>query len=237
MEAYRRVKIIENTQLTSDMYEMRVECNDIPMPGQFYMVRNWQGDPYLPRPFSVCDSDGKSLSFLYQKVGRGTELMSGMKVGDEISILGPLGQGYPLEEGATALIGGGVGIAPLLYLAKKLQGPLDVYLGYRDEVFFTERFRPYAREIYISTETGSQGHKGFVTELLEDKYMAAYACGNMDMMKAVKDKIQGLLYLSLESHMACGIGACLGCVQETAQGVKTVCKDGPVFESQEVLFD
>ncbi len=237
MEAYRQVKILKNNQLTSDMYETVVEVADRPEPGQFYMFSNWNGVPYLPRPFSVCDSDEKSLSILYQEVGKGTEIMTGMKPGDTISLLGPLGQGYPLKEGRVALVGGGVGIAPLLYLAKKLQGPVDVYLGFRDEAFFIDRFKEYSNKVGVSTETGSLGHKGFVTELLEDKYEAVYACGNMAMMKAVKEKIHGLLYLSLESHMACGIGACLACAQKTSQGMKTVCKDGPVFESQEVLFD
>jgi dihydroorotate dehydrogenase electron transfer subunit len=237
MEAYRKVIVLENTQLTSDMYEMKVELADLPQPGQFYMLRAWAGVPYLPRPFSVCDADGKSLSFLYQKTGKGTEIMAQMRSGDHIDILGPLGKGYPLKEGNVAIIGGGVGIAPLLYLAKNLEGPVDVYLGFKQEAFFIERFKPHVRQVFISTENGSWGHKGFVTELLTDSYDAAYACGNMLMMKAVKDKIDGLLYLSLESHMACGIGACLGCVQKTAQGQLCVCKDGPVFESREVLFD
>lgn len=237
MEAYRSVKILDNSQLTSDMYEMVLELSDNPEPGQFYMLRDWNGVPYLPRPFSVSDSDGKSLSILYQEVGKGTEIMTGMKAGDSISVLGPLGKGYPLTEGRVALVGGGVGIAPLLYLARKLPGPVDVFLGFRDEVFFIDRFEPLSERVLVSTESGSSGHKGFVTGLLEDRYEAVYACGNMAMMKAVKDRIEGLLYLSLESHMACGIGACLGCVQKTSQGMKTVCKDGPVFESQEVLFD
>ena len=237
MEAYRKVTVLENIQLTSDMYEMKVELADLPEPGQFYMLRAWSGVPYLPRPFSVCDADGKSLSFLYQRMGKGTEIMSKMRPGDKVDILGPLGKGYPLQKGSAAIIGGGVGIAPLLYLAKNLQGPVDVYLGFREEAFFLERFIPHVREVLISTENGSSGHKGFVTELLRDEYDAAYACGNMLMMKAVKEKIDGLLYISLESHMACGIGACLGCVQKTTQGQLCVCKDGPVFRSEEVLFD
>lgn len=237
MEAYRNVMVLENTQLTRDMYEMKVEVADLPQSGQFYMLRAWGGVPYLPRPFSVCDADGKSLSFLYQRVGKGTEIMSRMRPGDHVDILGPLGKGYPLKEGKVAIIGGGVGIAPLLYLAKNLKGPLDVYLGFKEEAFFIERFKPQAREVFISTENGSRGHLGLITELLRDEYDAAYACGNMLMMKSVKEKITGLLYLSLESHMACGIGACLACVQKTVQGQQCVCKDGPVFESEEVLFD
>lgn len=237
MEAYREVKILTNTRLTEDMYEMTLELADKPQPGQFYMLRAWSGSPYLPRPFSVCDSDGKTLSILYQRLGQGTELMTRLKKGDSISVLGPLGQGYPLKRGEIALIGGGVGIAPLLYLARKLEGPVDVYLGFKDQAFFLDRFEALASKVYVSTENGSQGHKGFVTELLEDKYQASYACGNMAMMRAVKEKIQGLLYLSLESHMACGIGACLGCVQKTKKGHLRVCKEGPVFEAGEVIFD
>ncbi len=237
MEAYREVKILDNIKLTSDIYEMKLEMDDKPEPGHFYMLRAWSGSPYLPRPFSVCDSDGKSLSILYQEVGQGTEIMARMKTGDKISILGPLGQGYPLNEGESALIGGGVGIAPLLFLAKRLPGPVDVYLGFKEEAFLVDRFRALARNVYISTENGSLGHRGFVTELLEDRYESAYACGNMAMMKAVRERIQGLLYLSLESHMACGIGACLGCVQKTSRGHLRVCKEGPVFEAGEVIFD
>lgn len=237
MEAYREVQVLENTRLTFDMYEMKLELADIPEPGQFYMLRAWDGVPYLPRPFSVCDADGKALSFLYQKVGKGTEIMTRMRPGDRLHVLGPLGRGYPLEEGSVALIGGGVGIAPLLFLAKKLEGPTDVYLGFRDEAFFVDRFRPFVRDIFVSTENGSMGHKGYVSELLSDTYDACYTCGNMAMMKAVKEKIHGLLYLSLESHMACGIGACLGCVQKTAGGALCVCKEGPVFNAEEVLFD
>ncbi|HZK09877.1 MAG TPA: dihydroorotate dehydrogenase electron transfer subunit [Clostridia bacterium] len=237
MEAYRKVTIFENTQLTKDMYEMKVELTDLPQAGQFYMLRAWTDVPYLPRPFSVCDADGKHLSFLYQKVGKGTEIMTKLRPGDQIDLLGPLGKGYPLEKGSIALIGGGVGIAPLVYLAKHLRGPIDVYLGFKEEAFFTDRFIPYARKVFLSTENGSSGHQGFITELLDDNYDAAYACGNTQMMKSVKDKIDGLLYVSLESHMACGIGACLGCVQESSQGQLCVCKDGPVFNAKEVLFD
>lgn len=237
MEGYREVEILSNEQLTQDMFLMKVALEDQPKPGQFYMLRAWEGVPYLPRPFSVCDADGKSLSFLYQKVGKGTRLMTSFKPGDHVHVLGPLGNGYPLLEGSAALVGGGVGIAPLLYLARKLEGPVDVFIGFREEAFFLEEFKPFVRKIYVSTENGSLGHKGYVTELLTNEYTTTYACGNMLMMKAVKNRVSSPLYLSLEAHMACGIGACLGCSQKTKEGQKCICKEGPVFSSEEVLLD
>lgn len=237
MEGYREVEIRSNEQLTSDMFLMKVALEDLPEPGQFYMLRGWEGIPYLPRPFSVCDADGEVMSFLYQKIGKGTAMMTTFKPGDHIHVLGPLGKGYPLHQGPSALVGGGVGIAPLLYLARKLEGPVDVFLGFREEVFFLEEFKPFVRNIHVSTENGSYGHKGFVTELLTDDYNTTYACGNMLMMKAVKERIHSPLYLSLEAHMACGIGACLGCSHKTKHGQQCICKDGPVFNSEEVLFD
>jgi dihydroorotate dehydrogenase electron transfer subunit len=178
--------------------------------------------------------------------GKGTEEFSTLKKGDTLQVLGPLGNGFPLEKKKAILIGGGIGIPPMLELAKQLDCEKSIVLGYRDVTFMNDNFQPYG-EVYLSTEDGSYGVKGNVIDAIRRYGLKAdviYACGPTPMLKGVKAyaEEQGIeCYLSLEERMACGIGACLACVCKTKEkdhhtNVQNtrICKEGPVFASSEI---
>ena len=243
---YQRVKIIENVQIYENVYKMVVSCNIPCKPGQFCMLRNWNLDPILSRPISICDADENSMTFLYLVVGKGTKLLSMLKAKDEIQILGPLGNGFTIGNyKKVALISGGIGIAPLLLLAKKLHEfgiKADLYSGFKDLNYATESFEPHVSKIYLASESGAIGTKGNVLHIFEDQeYDMIYACGPNRMLEALKQFVTSNmscdLQLSLESHMACGIGACLGCTVKTTEKMSRVCMEGPVFNAKEVVFD
>lgn len=234
---YRLAQIIENVQLIEGVYKMVVKGSFLGKPGQFYMLRAWDTEPLLSRPISICDRDEESISFLYLVVGKGTRRFSSLEPGDSISLMGPVGNGFPIEENKkAAIIMGGIGIAPMLYLAKHLQD-VDIYAGFRDKSYFMDAFAPYAKNIHIASESGAEGTKGNVLHIFKDKgYDVVYACGPTRMLQALKENIDNeKLYLSLEAHMACGIGACLGCTVECVDGMKRVCHEGPVFSAKELL--
>lgn len=238
-KGYQKGIIIENEAVGKDVYKMVLKGKFEGKPGQFYMLKAWNGYPLLARPLSICDKDEDTITFLYLIVGKGTEILSKLHAKDEIDLLGPLGNGFDFDKNKkTALVAGGIGIAPLLYLAKSLNGSTDLYAGFKYDPYFTSDFEEYTDNIYISTEDGREGTKGYVTSLIKDEYDAIYVCGPNSMMKAVQDlNLKSTVYLSLEAHMACGIGACLGCGVQTNDGVKRVCYDGPVFNASEVIFD
>lgn len=245
---YRQGKILSNKKLASDIYELIVDRpheDFLGSPGQFYMLRAWQGDPFLARPISIANIEDNRLVFLYQVKGRGTRIFSQLKTGDRLELLGPLGQGFEIEDqgidgsSRLALVAGGIGLAPLVYLAKEIPGPLDFYCGFREEVYYKDIIESYVDQVYIATEDGSQGHKGFVTDLLKvENYQQIYGCGPEAMMKKLVNMAEGQtpVYISAERTMACGIGACLGCSLETQAGLVRVCKEGPVFPGKEVSF-
>ena len=175
------------------------------------------------------------------KLGKGTHIISKLGPGDELEVLGPLGKGFNLDlEGSIALVSGGIGIAPMIYLAKRLDAIKDFYCGFRKEAYYIDKLKDHVNSIFISTEEGSIGHKGFITDLLKpEKYKGVIACGPIPMMKKVVEmcKHEGVpTYISMENRMACGIGACLGCTIQTSSGMKRVCKEGPVFSGEEVVF-
>lgn len=221
-----------------------------PIPGQFYMLRGWDEVPVLSRPISVFDADRGSVSFLYDKVGKGTAILSQMKRGDFIEIQGPLGNGFPLTQSSDklsqapsklALVGGGVGIAPLFFAAKeygKLYGKdkVSLFLGFREEAVLEERYKALVNDENFHINIG-----GFVTdEISPGQFDAIWTCGPLPMMKALYEKckktgVADRLYVSMENRMACGIGTCLVCTCATASGNKKVCKDGPVFPAVEVF--
>lgn len=262
--AYRKVKILENTNIYENVFKMVIDFPSNAKAGQFCMLRNWALSPILSRPISICDSDEKTLTFLYIVIGKGTKLLSEQKPDEFIHVLGPLGNGFNLESvlkksqgddiqeyqipnssrKRVALISGGIGIAPLLLLAKNLfknNIEVDLYAGFRDLNYFTDEFQPYVSGIKISSENAMAGVKGNVLTIFEDKkYSAIYACGPNKMLQAIQSHIQANhmspLQLSLEAHMACGIGACLGCTVKTKNGMSRVCVEGPVFDSKEVIF-
>lgn len=219
------------------------------VPGQFISMYSNDGSRLLPRPISICEinSDEWMLRVVYRVVGKGTEEFSKLETGDSIDIVGPLGNGFTLKEGKNILIGGGIGIPPMLELAKQLKGETCVVLGYRDnDLFLSEEFEKYAA-LYVSTEDGSVGTKGNVIDAIKENKLKAdniYACGPIPMLKGVKAYAleNGIkAQISMEEKMACGIGACLGCVCQSKDkdshsnvNNKRVCKDGPVFDAEEI---
>jgi dihydroorotate dehydrogenase electron transfer subunit len=232
-------KIISNKKLSDDFYLMKVEENNSATMGQFYMLRAWKDFPVLSRPISVYDADEHSISFLYKVVGKGTEIFVNLKHGDDISLQGPLGNGFPDAQGKIALVGGGVGIAPLYLTAKTLMknnpdNIIDIYLGFSDQVVLIEEFDKVSRELIVDVG-------GYITDNINPSdYDYIFTCGPEIMMKVLYEKCNAVqqtknLYVSLENRMACGIGACLVCTCKNKSGNKKACKDGPVFASEEVF--
>ena len=239
-------KVIENREISEGIYSMKLKHKKEIKPGQFYMIKT--PNTFLGRPISVCEVDNEVVRFLYAVVGKGTNEFSTLKEGENIKIIGPLGNGFSLDEdyGKIALVSGGIGVAPMLELAKGLnkskKNKVDFYGGFRDEVYLVNEIEAYVDKVIVSTNTGKVGHKGFVTEpLLENikDYDTVLCCGPEIMMKRVveickENKVN--VYVSMEKHMACGVGACLVCTCKTKDGNKRTCKDGPVFNGLDVEF-
>lgn len=252
-----RVKVISQEQLAEGIFSMWIETKAAASakPGQFISMYTNDAGKLLPRPISICEIDEKGgrIRIVYRVTGQntGTEQFSKLETGDEFSIIGPLGNGFPLgrAEGKRAfLIGGGIGVPPVLELAKQIKcKDKQIVVGYRDcHTFLREEFEKNGR-LFISTEDGSVGSKGNVMDAIRENGLTAdviYACGPAPMLRAIKDfseKNHIECYISLEERMACGIGACLGCVcqskeKDSHSNVKNkrICKDGPVFLSTEV---
>lgn len=236
-------KIKENISVSNRIFKLTAEFQGEIKPGQFFMLKTLDNSFLLPRPISVNDANGNSVTFLYRTEGKGTTKISSLRENDELQLFGPLGNGFDINnlDGKVAVIGGGIGIAPLLYLVKALGKKADVYLGYKDmdNVYILEEFKKYANKTIVVTEDGSMGEKGFITDFIKyENYDAAVTCGPEIMMnKIMKSCVENNVkcYVSLERRMACGMGVCLGCTVETKSGNKRACKDGPVFSSDELL--
>lgn len=235
----------EQTQLTNTVFKMKLTgLTESLKPGQFVDLR--LPELYLRRPISVCDALDDELTLIYKVVGKGTKLMSTMQEGTSFPSLVNLGNGYDLSKSGNAplLVGGGVGVPPLYYLAKKLlaQGKkVQVILGFntKDEIFFEQEFINLGCTVYVTTADGSYGIKGFVTDALQQisSYTYVYACGPMVMLKALDRVITSDAEYSFEERMGCGFGACMGCSKKTKTGYKRVCKDGPVFAREEIVWE
>lgn len=240
--SYINCEIIENIKIAKDVYKMKVKFQEDIISGQFFMLKSWQSStPLLARPISICDVEREIITFLYIVVGEGTKIFTKLKPSDKIEVLGPLGKGFDESlSGKIALVGGGIGIAPLYLLGKRLKySTIDTYLGFRDEIYFTKEFEKISDNITIYTESGKYGKKGFVTQDLTNKsYDYIFSCGPMPMFKSLINVVDNkkTLYMSLENRMGCGIGACLSCSQKTKNGMRTVCKNGPVFTAEEVIL-
>ncbi|MCR5792011.1 MAG: dihydroorotate dehydrogenase electron transfer subunit [Lachnospiraceae bacterium] len=247
--------ITATEQITSDIYGMWVKTAQIAQnakPGQFAAIYCKEGSRLLPRPISICEIDKEAgiLRFVYRVVGKGTDEFSKLTAGDKIELMGPLGNGFPLESENVILMGGGIGIPPMLEVAKQMKGKVSVVLGYRDaENFLKSEFEPYA-DVYVATEDGSVGTKGNVIDAIKANSLNAdtiMACGPVPMLRGIKQYAteNGIdAWLSMEERMACGIGACLACVckskekdSHTNVQNKRVCKDGPVFHMSEIDLD
>ena len=249
--------VISQEMLADGIFSMwlRTEASQMAVPGQFISMYTNDGTKLLPRPISICEIDKEegALRVVYRVTGEntGTKQFSECKPGDTIPVIGPLGNGFPLEraEGKKAfLMGGGIGVPPILELAKQLNAAeKQIVMGYRDaNTFLKEQFEANGT-VYVSTEDGSVGTKGNVMDAIRENGLTAdiiYACGPTPMLRAIKNFAEenGIeCYISLEEKMACGIGACLACVckskekdHHTNVHNKRICKDGPVFLSTEV---
>lgn len=237
---YKKSKILSNEKVVDNIYKMVCEDDNIIKAGQFYMLKT-NGQTLLPRPISICEKDENKITFLYAVVGKGTEEFAKLKEGEYINLTGPLGNGFDLDEylGKVAIVSGGIGTAPMVEVCKTLRrnnkyGLIDVYSGFRDEVYLTDELSKYANKVEVTTNTGKYGHKGFVTEILKpEEYDIVLCCGPEIMMKKVVEMCKEKnvkVYVSMEKHMACGVGACLVCTCKTKGGNKRTCKDGPVFD-------
>lgn len=242
--SYKVKEVRENIQISQDIFKLVIEGECQGSPGQFYMVKGWDKEPLLLRPLSINDIEDGRLSFLYEVRGEGTKLLSNLKKGDKIELLGPLGNGFDIDniKGNIAIVSGGIGIAPLIYTIKSLRNcNVDLYAGFRDSSYEIESLKDNLNKITISTDGGKEGHEGFITEVFNPKgYDMVLCCGPEIMMKKVVNMChaEGVkVYVSMESHMACGVGACLGCTCKTKDGNKRVCKEGPVFLGEEVMID
>lgn len=249
-------KILSHEAIAEDIYKLVVKTGIAAeaRPGGFVNLYVDDGAHILPRPISICDFDNESLTLCYRTVGEGTELISKKPSGSEIRLLGPLGNGYDVESirseyNNILLVGGGLGVPPMLALAKSFEGKAKVVLGYRDEPFLKDEFEEAAGEIYYASESGSIGVQGTVIDAIRHYGVEANvicSCGPLPMLRALKEYAddKGIkLYVSLEERMACGVGACLGCVTETVNKDShsmvhnaRVCKDGPVFDAAEVVL-
>lgn len=254
LQMLNRVSVVSNESVAAQIYEMILDCGeDLPkiLPGQFLNLYPQNPLLTLPRPISICDVDGSRIKILYQIVGKGTEEFSKYLPGTTVQVMLPLGNGYRVisDECTHVLIGGGIGTPPLLYLAKALKGTVKVFLGFKDAPLLVEEFKAITPHVFVATESGNYGIQGNVLDLLkaeDDNGQYYYSCGPVPMLKAVSEYLaaagkQG--QISLEARMACGFGVCVGCaVKIKAQApdgweYQKVCKDGPVFESEEVLWD
>ena len=255
MKFIGNVEIVENKNICDNIYDMKIKSPDIvkyAKAGQFINLYTNNNKNILPRPISICEIDYKKsiIRLIYQVIGEGTEFFSKLdNTKDNIKVMGPLGNGYKiLNAQKNVLIGGGIGIPPLLQLAKEIKGEKYVFLGVKKTPILVEEFKNTGATVYIATDNGSEGFKGNVIELVKNintKTDTIYACGPNIMLKAVSDLAKNLninAQLSLEEKMACGIGACVGCAIKIKKSEKLdwtnlkVCKDGPVFFSNEVIW-
>lgn len=246
--------VVSQTEIAENIYDLWLET-ELAMdakPGQFVAVYPNNAATLLPRPISICETDKERgrLRLVYRIAGKGTKEFSSYHSGSKVPVLGVLGNGFPVErtEGRRVfLMGGGIGIPPMLQLAKELNADKSIIVGYRDANLFLQEDLSKYGAVYIATEDGSVGSRGNVMDAIRDNELCAdviMACGPMPMLRAVKqyaleNKIEA--YISLEERMACGVGACLGCVCKTKEvdhhsNVQNarICTDGPVFEVNEV---
>lgn len=234
----------EQRQLTESVFEMKLtgDTSAITRPGQFVNLR--LDGLYLRRPISVCNLEGNRLTLVYKVVGKGTAQLSKLQPGQQLPVLTGLGNGYDtaLSGARPLLIGGGVGVPPLYLLAKHLRAEdkqVCVILGFNtaSELFYLQEFKALGCEVRVTTVDGSLGVKGFVTDALPERYTHVYTCGPEPMLKAVYRSIQSGGSFSFEKRMGCGFGACMGCSCKTITGYKRICKEGPVLQKEEILWE
>lgn len=235
-------EILENKELAEGVYKMTVETNssEFTSPGQFAMVEI--PDKFLRRPISVSSYDSERYTLIYKVVGEGSDAMSKLTIGNKIKALTGLGNGYDVDvipDGAY-IIGGGIGIPPMLGLLKSMVmsgKSCKVILGFnsKDEIFMLDDFKQLTDDVVVMTADGSFGAKGFVTDAF-DECDYACACGPLPMLKTLSKQVRHGQF-SLEARMGCGFGACMGCAIKTVAGSQRVCKEGPVFDKEVLLWE
>ncbi|MDO4308230.1 MAG: dihydroorotate dehydrogenase electron transfer subunit [Eubacteriales bacterium] len=248
--------ILSQECIGKDIYSMWLKTDKIAAsakPGQFLSLYTRDGSKLLPRPISICEinKENGGIRLVYRVTGKhtGTEEFSRLHAKVPVETLGPLGNGFPLEQAKgkkVFLMGGGIGIPPMLETAKQLDAEKQIILGYRDELFLKDEFEAYG-QVYVATEDGSAGTRGNVMDAIRENGLEAdviFACGPAPMLRAIKAYAEEKnipCWISMEERMACGIGACLACVCKSTEvdshshvHNKRVCKDGPVFLSTEV---
>lgn len=249
MKLIDKYEILENRHIHTNIYCMIIKTpiGSLSLPGQFVMLYLENGVNLLPRPISIADATQDTITIVYAVVGEGTKSLANMK--NTISVMGPIGNGFSVNDNLSvaeniAIIGGGVGVPPMHFLTKRMKNPNhDIYLGFRDQPILQEEFNQITKNLYIATDTGNHGKKGNVIDLLREsgkKYDVIYACGPTPMLKALQEYLSGTntrLQISLEEHMACGIGTCVGCVVKTKDEIyEKICTKGPVFNGFEVVL-
>ncbi len=243
--------VIRQEEIADDIYSMWIRTENIAgeaKAGQFLSLYCNEGSRLLPRPISICEIDkkDKAIRLVYRVAGKGTEEFSALHTGSQVRVVGPLGNGFPKKDLSAFLMGGGIGIPPMLQLAKELNCEKKMILGFRNELFLMDEFKKQG-EVYVATEDGGVGTRGNVLDAIAENGLTAdiiYACGPIPMLRALKEyaKERGMeCYISMEERMACGIGACLACVCQSTEkdahsnvNNKRVCKEGPVFAAEEV---
>ncbi len=256
-KVFEYAKVIDQFKLSEGIYDLRLRTSaaEAAVPGQFLNLYPKDETKRLPRPISICEIDKENgiLRLVYRvtKEGSGTEEFSKYRTGDEVKILGPLGNGFPVDEfrdKKVVLMGGGIGIPPMLSIASALNGKCTAVLGYRDaNTFLTDDFLDANAKLVLASDDGSIGIRGNVIDAMGQADLSAdviFACGPTPMLRGIKafaEERKITCYISLEERMACGVGACLGCVCKSKEidehskvNNKRVCKDGPVFLAEEV---
>ena len=253
-----KCKVIEHRELGSGYRFISFEAPKIAEtaePGQFVHVRVPALEPSaLRRPFSIFNAEEGRLELLYKTIGRGTAALNAVEPGDVVSVLGPLGHGFPLKcNGSALLVGGGFGVAPLYFLARRLLAvgvKPSLFVGGRtkDDLLALDRFEKLGVEVHAATNDGSFGTKGLVTDPLDDELsriktagekFELFACGPDPMLKAVALRATGTKskgWISMDRHMVCGVGACYACIQKTVRGNSRCCIEGPVFAAEDLVW-
>lgn len=248
--------IINQQEIAPGIFRMELEADEIAkaaLPGQFVNLYCNEGESLLPRPISICEVDKEKgiVTLIYAVVGEGTKGFSTFKNGDTIKILGPLGSGFTIDKGRNShiLIGGGIGVPPLVELAKRLNGDIVAVLGFATSPILVKELENYGARVFVATESGQVGLKGNVIDILKKENIGGdmiYSCGPKPMLKAVSKWAEEMgirAQISMEERMACGIGVCVGCTCKTKKKEdkdwqnRKVCTDGPVFWSEEVVWD
>lgn len=252
MKTVEQALILEQKEIAPGIFDLTLSAPAVASAaaaGQFVEVHPDDGAHLLPRPISICGYNKKAgtLRLVYQVVGEGTALFSKKKAGDTLRIMGPLGHGFTPAGNKHILIGGGIGVPPLLQLAKELEGEKEVFLGFRSVPILTDEFTAAGAKVHIATDDGSVGYHGTavaLAKMLGVTGSTIYSCGPKPMLKAVADfsAESGIpAQVSMEERMACGFGVCVGCVVKIKDGdgfvYKKACKDGPVFSAEEVYWE